>query len=74
MICYTFIFASNNNLYPYNLVIDITTYIHQGDCQANILEPILSFLRFLTATALKRVYIEFKYYANAIHSGLTPPG
>ena len=23
---------------------------------------------------LKRGYIEFKYYADAIHSGLTPPG
>ena len=23
---------------------------------------------------LKRVYIEFKYYADAIHFGLTPPG
>ena len=23
---------------------------------------------------IKRGYIEFKYYANAIHSGLTPPG
>ena len=25
-------------------------------------------------TQLKRGYIEFKYYADAIHSGLTPPG
>ena len=23
---------------------------------------------------LKRGYIEFKYYADAIHSGITPPG
>ena len=23
---------------------------------------------------LERGYIEFKYYADAIHSGLTPPG
>ena len=23
---------------------------------------------------LKRGYIEFKYYVDAIHSGLTPPG
>ena len=23
---------------------------------------------------LKRGYIEFKYYADAIHSGVTPPG
>ena len=25
-------------------------------------------------TQLKSGYIEFKYYADAIHSGLTPPG
>ena len=27
-----------------------------------------------TNETLKRGYIEFKYYSDAIHSGLTPPG
>ena len=28
----------------------------------------------IMSSELKRGYIEFKYYADAIHSGLTPPG
>ena len=41
----------------------------------HINRPTLLFsCKHLKTTQLKRGYIEFKYYADAIHSDLTPPG
>ena len=35
---------------------------------------VFSCITFPSVILLKRGCIEFKYYADAIHSGLTPPG